>query len=123
MTEETENNENEEPKELTPEEQKQQEMRQAVRFFYDFQKLRIQSSNRGGTDQVTLSRSHLDTLAIQAFLLETLETKALKNVKVMLKDWPIYKKTACFGHFGRKDPDFTWEKTDMAEVLRKEAGL
>jgi S-adenosylmethionine synthetase len=36
---------------------------------------------------------------------------------------PIYQKTASYGHFGRDDADFTWEKTDRAEVLRKEAGL
>ena len=36
---------------------------------------------------------------------------------------PIYRKTTCYGHFGREDPDFTWEKTDMVETLRKEAGL
>jgi S-adenosylmethionine synthetase len=36
---------------------------------------------------------------------------------------PIYKKTACCGHFGRNDPDFTWERTDMAETLRKAAKL
>jgi len=36
---------------------------------------------------------------------------------------PIYRKTAVYGHFGRDDPDFTWEKTDKAEILRKEAGL
>lgn len=36
---------------------------------------------------------------------------------------PIYKKTAAYGHFGRLDPDFTWEKTDMADVLRAEAKL
>jgi len=36
---------------------------------------------------------------------------------------PIYRKTACYGHFGRSDPNFTWEKTDKAEILRKEAGL
>ena len=34
---------------------------------------------------------------------------------------PIYKKTAAYGHFGRNDPDFTWEKTDKAAVLKKEA--
>ncbi len=34
---------------------------------------------------------------------------------------PIYKKTAAYGHFGRNDPDFTWEKTDKAAVLEKEA--
>ncbi len=36
---------------------------------------------------------------------------------------PIYKKTARYGHFGRNDPDFTWERTDKAEELKKEAGL
>lgn len=36
---------------------------------------------------------------------------------------PIYKKTAAYGHFGRNDPDFTWEHTDKAELLRKDAGL
>src|SRR3989344_1010975 len=35
---------------------------------------------------------------------------------------PIFRKTAAYGHFGRDDPDFTWEKTDMVEVLQKEAG-
>ncbi len=34
---------------------------------------------------------------------------------------PIYRKTAVFGHFGREDPDFTWERTDKAEELRKAA--
>jgi S-adenosylmethionine synthetase len=36
---------------------------------------------------------------------------------------PIYRKASVFGHFGRDDPDFTWEKTDKAENLRKQAGL
>jgi len=36
---------------------------------------------------------------------------------------PIYRKTASYGHFGRNDPDFTWERTDKADILRKEAGL
>lgn len=36
---------------------------------------------------------------------------------------PIYKKTAAYGHFGRNDPDFTWEKTHRAEKLRKVLGL
>jgi S-adenosylmethionine synthetase len=34
---------------------------------------------------------------------------------------PIYRKAAVFGHFGRDDPDFTWERTDKAEILRKES--
>ncbi len=36
---------------------------------------------------------------------------------------PIYKKTAAYGHFGRSDPDFTWERTDKAAALKKEAGI
>jgi len=36
---------------------------------------------------------------------------------------PIYRKTAAYGHFGRNDPDFTWEKTDKADVLKKDAGF
>jgi len=36
---------------------------------------------------------------------------------------PIYKKTACYGHFGRNDPDFTWERVDKAESLRRDAGI
>jgi S-adenosylmethionine synthetase len=36
---------------------------------------------------------------------------------------PIYQKTAAYGHFGREDHDFTWERTDKAEALRQAAGL
>ncbi len=36
---------------------------------------------------------------------------------------PIYEKTAAYGHFGREEPEFTWEKTDKAAALRADAGL
>ena len=36
---------------------------------------------------------------------------------------PIYKATAAYGHFGRNEPGFTWERTDLARVLKKDAGL
>ncbi len=36
---------------------------------------------------------------------------------------PIYVKTAAYGHFGRNDPNFTWERTDKADILRREAGV
>ncbi len=36
---------------------------------------------------------------------------------------PIFAKTASYGHFGRDDPDFTWERTDKADALKKAAGL
>ena len=36
---------------------------------------------------------------------------------------PIYKKTASYGHFGRNEPEFTWEKTDKAKILKQLSGL
>ena len=36
---------------------------------------------------------------------------------------PIYRKTAAFGHFGRTEEEFTWERTDKAEAIRRDAGL
>ncbi|MBD3354949.1 methionine adenosyltransferase [Candidatus Woesearchaeota archaeon] len=36
---------------------------------------------------------------------------------------PIYRKTAAYGHFGRKDKDFTWERTDKVDILKKESAL
>jgi len=36
---------------------------------------------------------------------------------------PIYRQTATYGHFGRSEPGFTWERTDKADTIRKEAGL
>jgi len=36
---------------------------------------------------------------------------------------PIYQKTSAYGHFGRNEPEFTWEKTDKAELIREKAGL
>ncbi|HQJ09383.1 MAG TPA: methionine adenosyltransferase domain-containing protein, partial [Deltaproteobacteria bacterium] len=36
---------------------------------------------------------------------------------------PIFKKTAAYGHFGRTEPEFTWEKTDMVDQLKEKAGV
>ncbi|NBX30929.1 methionine adenosyltransferase, partial [bacterium] len=36
---------------------------------------------------------------------------------------PIYRKTAAYGHFGREEPEFTWERTDKAAALRDAAGV
>jgi S-adenosylmethionine synthetase len=43
--------------------------------------------------------------------------KAIINHLDLLR--PIYRKTSVFGHFGRNDPDFTWERTDKTEILKK----
>ena len=50
-----------------------------------------------------------------------LRPKAIIQTLNLLR--PIYAKTASYGHFGRDEPEFTWEKTDKAELLRSEAGL
>ena len=44
-------------------------------------------------------------------------------IKMLDLQRPIYSKTAAYGHFGREEPEFTWERTDKAQALRKAAGL
>jgi S-adenosylmethionine synthetase len=45
-----------------------------------------------------------------------LRPKAIINSLDLLR--PIYSQTAAYGHFGRSEPDFSWERTDRAEQLR-----
>jgi len=44
-------------------------------------------------------------------------------VKMLNLIRPIYRKTAAYGHFGREEPEFSWEYTDKADALRDAAGL
>ncbi len=60
---------------------------------------------------------------IEDFVREFFPLKPGDIIKHLDLRRPIFYKTAAYGHFGREDPDFTWEKTDKAEILRKEAGL
>ncbi|MFH1221742.1 MAG: methionine adenosyltransferase [Candidatus Micrarchaeota archaeon] len=60
---------------------------------------------------------------IQELIVKHFSFKPADMIKKLDLLRPIYRKTAAYGHFGRDDPDFTWEKTDMAAVLRKDAGL
>ena len=50
-----------------------------------------------------------------------LRPKGIVNMLDLLR--PIYQKTAAYGHFGREEPEFSWEKTDKAEALKAGAGL
>jgi S-adenosylmethionine synthetase len=59
---------------------------------------------------VELVREHFD-----------LRAKGLVTMLDLLR--PIYSDTAAYGHFGREEPQFTWEKTDKADILKSEAGL
>ena len=69
-----------------------------------------------GTGKV--SDEQITELVLQHF---DLRPKGIVNMLDLLR--PIYKKTAAYGHFGREEPEFTWEKTDKAEALRSDAGL
>jgi len=50
-----------------------------------------------------------------------LRPKGIVNMLDLLR--PIYRKTAAYGHFGREEPEFTWERTDKAAILRDAAGF
>jgi len=60
---------------------------------------------------------------IQEIVLDLFSFKPANMIKYLRLTRPIFRKTACGGHFGRTDPDFTWEKTDMMETLRDRADL
>jgi len=60
---------------------------------------------------------------IAKIIREVFVLKPRKMIEALNLLRPIYKKTAAYGHFGRKDPDFTWEKTDKIEMLRQAARL
>ncbi len=65
-----------------------------------------------------VSDAHLSALVEEHF---DLRPKGIIQMLDLLR--PIYTKTAAYGHFGRDEPEFTWEKTDKAAVLRAAAGF
>ena len=60
---------------------------------------------------------------IEKIIRELFPLKPVKIIDHLNLRRPIFTKTAAYGHFGRDDPDFTWEKTDKVTLIRKEAGL
>ncbi|MHA1611407.1 MAG: methionine adenosyltransferase [Promethearchaeota archaeon] len=60
---------------------------------------------------------------ILTIIKENFDFRPAEIIKTLDLKRPIYQKTAAYGHFGRNDPDFTWENTDKAEDLKKAAGL
>jgi S-adenosylmethionine synthetase len=60
---------------------------------------------------------------IAQIILETFDLRPKSIIEKLDLLRPIYRKTACCGHFGRNDPDFTWEKLDMVDEIRKRAGI
>src|SRR3990172_2701999 len=60
---------------------------------------------------------------INELVREFFDMRPAKIIKHLNLRRPIYRKTAAYGHFGRELPEFTWEKTDKADAIRKAAGL
>ena len=59
---------------------------------------------------------------IQKIVTETIDFRPGAIIDKLNLRQPIYKETAAYGHFGRKDITFPWEKTDLTEILREKAG-
>ncbi len=71
----------------------------------------------------TFGTAHIDEDRISDLIRAHFDLKPRGIVHMLDLLRPIYSKTAAYGHFGREDPDFTWEKTDRADALRDAAGL
>ena len=69
-----------------------------------------------GTEKVPVEK-------IQDAVLEVFDLRPRAIISVLDLQRPIYSQTAAFGHFGRTEPDFSWERTDRVEQLRRAAGL
>lgn len=69
-----------------------------------------------GTEKVAVEK-------IEKAVLATLDFRPAAIIDKLNLRRPIYSKTASYGHFGRDDADFTWEKTDKASALKKALGL
>ena len=65
----------------------------------------------------TVSDERLSELVQEHF---DLRPKGIVQMLDLLR--PIYRKTAAYGHFGREEPEFSWERTDKAQALRASAG-
>ncbi len=66
----------------------------------------------------TFKTSKVDEEKIEAKVKELFDTSPAGIIKTLNLNRPIYKKTSAYGHFGRRDVDFSWEKTDKAEALK-----
>ena len=72
--------------------------------------------NTFGTNKI--SEDEIETLVTKHF-----DMKPAEIVNQLDLKRPIYQKTAAYGHFGRNEPEFSWEKTDKASLLKKDANL
>ena len=71
----------------------------------------------------TFGTGKIDDEKIVAIVQKTFDLRPAGIIKMLDLRRPIYRQTAAYGHFGRTDIDLPWEKTDKADLLKKEAGL
>ncbi len=71
----------------------------------------------------TFGTAKVDEEKINACIRGIFPTKPAELVRALDLKRPIYRKTAAYGHFGRNDPDFTWERTDKVADVRSALGL
>jgi len=71
----------------------------------------------------TFGTGKIDDDRIAEIVADTFDLRPYGITKMLDLVRPIYQKTAAYGHFGREEPEFTWERTDKAEALRAAAGL
>ena len=69
----------------------------------------------------TFGTSTISDAKIVQLIREHFDLKPRGLIDMLRLKRPIYRKTAAYGHFGRDEPDFTWERTDKAEQLRRDA--
>jgi len=71
----------------------------------------------------TFGTGKVDRETLQDLVRKNFALTPKKIIETLDLRRPIFKKTAAYGHFGRSDKDFTWEKTDKAAALREQAGV
>ncbi len=71
----------------------------------------------------TFGTAKIDEERIAQLVQEHFDLRPYGIIRMLDLIRPIYRKTAAYGHFGREEPEFTWERTDKAEALRDAAGL
>ena len=71
----------------------------------------------------TFSTGKVDDRRIEEIVRDVFDLRPYGIVSMLDLIRPIYQQTAAYGHFGRENPDFTWEKTDRADALKQAAGI
>ena len=71
----------------------------------------------------TFGTGKIDNSALEALIRKHFKLTPKGIIESLNLRRPVYQKTAAYGHFGRSEPEFTWERTDKAALLRKESGI